>query len=51
MSPSEPPPREVLAIAVALAVALQEAEARVAEQQPAAEPGRWRLSGRTYRWS
>lgn len=50
MSPSDAPPREVLAIAVALAVALQEAEAHVAEAT-VAEPGRWRLSGRTYRWS
>ena len=48
MSPSDPPPPEVLAIAVALAVALQQGEALIAE---AAEPSRWRLTGRTYRWS
>ena len=47
MSPSEPP-HDVLAIAVALAVALREAERSRVEP---AEPGRWRLSGRTYRWS
>jgi hypothetical protein len=50
MSPSETPPPEVLAIAVALAVALQEAETRVSEA-PVSEPSRWRWSGRSYKWS
>ena len=48
MSPSETPPREVIAIAVALAVALQQGAVPVVAP---AEPDRWRLAGRTYRWS
>ena len=50
MSPSEKPPDEVLAIAVALAVALQEAEVQAAGPV-VTEPSPWRWSGRRYRWS
>ncbi len=55
MSPSERVPPEVLAIAVALAVAWQEAEGGEAAQPQ--EPGPWRWGGRRwersgdYRWS
>jgi hypothetical protein len=53
-SPSDPPP-EVLAIAVALAVAWQ--EARPAAERERADVSPWRWSGRrweratSYRWS
>jgi hypothetical protein len=57
MSPSEPVPPEVTAIAVAL-VALWQAEGLGGvEAAPAQEPSPWRLSGRRwerptgYRWS
>ncbi len=58
MSPSDTVPPEVLAIAVALAVVWQDAEADAMDgsQQPA-EPSPWRWSGRrwerptSYRWS
>ena len=44
------PPHEVLAIAVALAVALQEAEVQTVEPV-VTEPSPWRWQGRRYRWS
>ena len=56
MSPSEPVPPEVLAIAVALAVAWQESGAPEWEAAPS-EPSPWRWGGRRwerpagYRWS
>ena len=59
MSRSEPVPPDVLAIAVALAVALEQEAVTVAAggAEPPAEPSRWRWSGQRWerptdhRWS
>ena len=55
MSPSDPVPPEVLAIAVALATVW--AESGEPEVRPSVDPSRWRWGGRrwespaNYRWS
>jgi len=57
MSPSEPVPPEVTAIAVALVALWQAEEMAGADAVPPGEAAQWRLSGRRwarpagYRWS